>query len=298
MEHYCTHRHTHETLTWFLFRISPLISCWSMWLCSVFMFSQRFCHSSSICVLIISKFFSLSKLALSCCSYLMISITTRTKADQNDNLQKKTEEFGIIKCCWKRNIRVRVFSALNLTISNQIPMWVEIRLNVIYLSLQVSVLLALTRCSPCRGLKGCAGLLHYSSAQQWRQVGATSSSLMCCTHDDPLPNDQNIQKIHQSHQRIVFSFSLRVSCRISIFFCNLTIRFSAFCRWCACERHLISCWASASFRVFSTSWYLRGTSHIYWDTKLVIIGPNKIVYCFGCMFPWMFLEYLIHKNIY
>lgn len=47
----------------------------------------------------------------------------------------------------------------------QIVMLVEIKVNVIYLLLHVSILLAFTIFSPCRGLKGYAGLLDYSSVQ-------------------------------------------------------------------------------------------------------------------------------------
>lgn len=45
----------------------------------------------------------------------------------------------------------------------QIVRLVEIKLNIIYLLLHVLILLAFTIFSPCRGFKGYAGLLDYSS---------------------------------------------------------------------------------------------------------------------------------------
>lgn len=65
-----------------------------------------------------------------------------------------------------------------------------------------------------------------------------------------------------SHQWIVFSFFMMVSCRASIVFCNLLMCFSVFCRWCDCARQLISCCSWDFFRALTTSWYLRETSRL------------------------------------
>lgn len=81
------------TLTWFLFCIRALCSCSFRRSCSVFIFSQHLWKSTSIWALIISKFFSLSKLALSCSSYLtrpkQASITTLTQ-----KLGEKNKDVG------------------------------------------------------------------------------------------------------------------------------------------------------------------------------------------------------------